>query len=358
MGQTIDREYIDRLTFKLEGFKWERDGLANFRCPLCGDSKTNQNKRRGYFYLDRENDCYRFKCHNCGEMSGWSLGPWLSKYDESLFREYQLANFRVGNKSNHKNEMEILGSAMKPSKLTHTNRITQPSKPKAKLPESLLCHSVRIIDLPDDHYAKQYVMGRKLPEWALELLCFSEDYRKLVEALGITEEELLWKCPEDSRIIIPLLAADGSLMGIQGRALNPEATLRYATMKLKEEYPKFFGLERWNKMKPSLVVEGPLDSLFLPNCVATTDSNLLKFKEGTIYIPDNQYRNKEICRGIENIIESGKKICLFPPSIEHKDINDMVLKGGLSPRQVVELIVANVYQGMKAKLRWSQLKKV
>ena len=36
----------------------------NFRCPICGDSKKNKSKTRGYLYAVKANT--NFKCHNCG----------------------------------------------------------------------------------------------------------------------------------------------------------------------------------------------------------------------------------------------------------------------------------------------------
>jgi len=42
-----------------------REGY-NFRCPICGDSKKNTHKKRGYVYTDK----WKFSCYNeCGSMS-------------------------------------------------------------------------------------------------------------------------------------------------------------------------------------------------------------------------------------------------------------------------------------------------
>ena len=46
----IDKKFINLLSPQLDKFGWQRATLANCRCPLCGDSKKNPNKKRGFFY--------------------------------------------------------------------------------------------------------------------------------------------------------------------------------------------------------------------------------------------------------------------------------------------------------------------
>jgi hypothetical protein len=46
----IDVKYANLLSTQLELFKVKKTNpyLANFRCPVCGDSKKNKSKTRGY----------------------------------------------------------------------------------------------------------------------------------------------------------------------------------------------------------------------------------------------------------------------------------------------------------------------
>ena len=64
MSLYIDKKYINMLSPRLERFVWKKQDLANCRCPLCGDSKKNKAKARGYFY-HKDNDMF-YRCHNCG----------------------------------------------------------------------------------------------------------------------------------------------------------------------------------------------------------------------------------------------------------------------------------------------------
>lgn len=359
MSLFLDKEFVDRIRFLLAGFEWEREYIANFRCPLCGDSQRSTKKRRGYFYPDTKENVLRFKCHNCSEQSGWSFQFWLKSFNNTVYQEYQMELFREsgGSPSHHRTTDDNKLVAPKASTTARVGAI----KAVRRLPEALSNNFTRICDLPTSHEARVYMEGRRFPAWAYELFGYVDNYRDLVQALGIGCEEgdeLLKKVPNDRRVIIPLLSETMQLMGIQGRAMDESATLRYATAKLNPDYAKTFGLHRLDRKKPIIVVEGPFDSTFLPNCVATADSNLLKFEAGNVYIPDNQYRNWQICTGIEKIIDSGKKICLFPPEVAHKDINDMVTKGGMTQGDLLKLVGANIFQGLKAKMRWADLRKV
>ena len=358
MSMFLDKQFVDQVRFMLVGFEWEREYVANFRCPLCGDSQRSAKKRRGYFYPDRKENVLRFKCHNCSEQSGWSFQFWLRSFNPALYQEYQLELFReIGSNSNrtsHQDENKLV--APRASTTARVGAI----KAVRRLPDALSSNFTLIRDLPVEHEARVYMEGRRFPEWAYGLFGYVDNYRDLVQALGIGEEEgdeFLRKVPGDRRIIIPLLSETMQLMGIQGRAMDKSATLRYATAKTNPDHAKTFGLHRLDRKKPIIVVEGPFDSIFLPNCVATADSNLLKF-DGEVYIPDNQYRNRQVCDGIDKIIDSGKKICLFPPNVVWKDINDMVTKGGMTQSDLLKLIGSNIFQGLKAKMRWADLRKV
>jgi hypothetical protein len=107
------------------------------------------------------------------------------------------------------------------------------------------------------------------------------------------------------------------------------------------------------------VVEGQFDSLFVDNCVASGDSNLLGvvdyFATGDwTLIFDNEPRNREIVRNLERAIDKGYKVVIFPSDLEQKDINDMVLAG----HDVMTLIRENTYKGALAMLRFQRWKRV
>ena len=119
---------------------------------------------------------------------------------------------------------------------------------------------------------------------------------------------------------------------------------------------KIYGLDTVSWSKKVYVVEGPLDSLFLDNCIATAQSDLrVPKKDNVVLIPDNEPRNREIVRRIEKFIEDEYSVCLFPENIKQKDINDMVLSGVNNIQKIIDDIT---FTGLEAKVRFRDWRKI
>ena len=88
----IDSKYIGLVSARLEKFKRTKDNLYNFRCPLCGDSKKNKNKTRGYLFQKKGD--FIFKCHNCGASKGFSA--FLKEIDPTLHSQYTMERYKSG----------------------------------------------------------------------------------------------------------------------------------------------------------------------------------------------------------------------------------------------------------------------
>ena len=67
----VDSKYIGLVSPRLQKFKKVKNNLFNFRCPICGDSKKNKSKTRGYLYTIKAD--VNFRCHNCGASMNLSL---------------------------------------------------------------------------------------------------------------------------------------------------------------------------------------------------------------------------------------------------------------------------------------------
>ena len=117
-----------------------------------------------------------------------------------------------------------------------------------------------------------------------------------------------------------------------------------------------------DKSKTIYVTEGPIDSLFLPNSIAVGGSDFKKIqhlKENAIIIYDNEPRNTVILKKIEEVIEDGYRVCLWTDKRVDglKDINDMIMKG-LKKEELVEIIDSCPYEGLSAKLKLQEYKKI
>ena len=348
MSFLTDKKFANYVSSQLEGFTWERPNLGRARCPFCGDSSKKESKRRFYIYQTSrqgaDHDKMSCFCHNCNYAK--PFGAFLKEFDQHRFGEYQMETFQENNA--WRNFIDTKKKADTPAAkplfaLTKDDGPTWTSPPQC----------VTLQSLPADHYARVYAEGRQIEQ--LDLLWFTEDFHGLVSEFRPDKAE---KMAVEPRLIIPFYNEKGEVETLQGRSFDPKDKIRYLTVKRNDFATKVFGLERVNKERTVMVVEGPIDSLFLPNCVATADSNLMAgVSWGTIYVPDAQYRNKQICLLITRMINAGKKVVLFPEEVEHKDINDMIVKGGMTKREVLQLIASNTFQGLAAQTRFAQLRK-
>ena len=160
---------------------------------------------------------------------------------------------------------------------------------------------------------------------------------------------------DDSRIIIPLVK-DSELIGLQGRSLGP-SNVKYITVMLSDDAPKIYGYDEIDHEKPIYIVEGPFDSTFLDNSIAMvgSDIDIRSYNwSNYIWVYDNEPRNREIINRISKTIDRGEKVVIWPNNIVQKDINDMVLSG----HQVQDIVESNTFQGLQAKLNFTNWKKV
>lgn len=342
MSVLLDKQYASLLASRLEGFKWVRPTLATCRCPICGDSGKKKTKRRFYIYRNTRNglkDYLSVHCHNCGY--GNPFGKFLSEFDDGMHSAYRLELFK---------EMGW-GPKNKPveaePEVTHKEVFTEAIEG---------CTS--LLDLPDDHVCIQYVTNRKIPKSEWGRLWFTDNFKGAMEDFtdGYIEEDPTENLPEDARLVIPFKDPFGSVTCVQGRALNA-SKMRYITIKQTPTSSKVFGLDVLDRSKTVYVLEGPIDSLFVPNSVAVADANLCGFEGGDIMVHDNQPRNRQVCQQISNSIAAGKKVVLFPHWLDLKDVNDMVKDGGFSQDDLMNLINANTYQGLRAKMEFAKWKK-
>ena len=337
MSVFIDRSFLLQVSPKLQRFTKKKDDLYNFRCPLCGDSQKNKTKTRGYVF--RKKNDYFYMCHNCGVST--TFYNFLKQVDPNLVQEYQLERYKNGETGNN--------NYPKPEFEEHKQE-TPKFKKALELPT--------IDSLPEAHFAKNYVQQRRIPETFYSQLYFAEDFAAFIQSLGI-EKDGLHK--NDQRLVIPFYDAEKNLVAIQGRALG-ESKLRYITLKLHDDNRKVFGLDRINEEEMIYVVEGPIDSMFLENAVATADSNLESItntfdKTKVVLIFDNEPRNKEIVKKIDNAIENHYNVVIWPEMIESKDINDMVLEG-FSPDEIQDIISKHTFVNLRAKAEFVNWKKV
>jgi transcription elongation factor Elf1 len=319
----VDSKFIGLLSSKLEKFKRVKSNLYNFRCPVCGDSKKNKSKTRGYLYGMKAD--VNFKCHNCG--ASMTLSGFLKHLDPVLHKQYVFERFKQGT----------------------TGRATVVEEPKFNFETPKFKTKIRLPKASENPSSDGYLTARKLDSTQFY---YAEGFKKFVNTLKQTFEDTKY---DEERIIIPLYY-EKNLIGLQGRSLGP-SKVKYITVMLNDDAPKIYGLDNIRKDAPVYITEGPFDSTFIRNSIAMcgADANVDRWGiSNPVWIYDNEPRNIEIVRRIGNTIDSGDSVVIWPNSIDDKDINDMVMSG-LDVQSVIE---SNTYSGLEAKLKFNTWKKI
>ena len=343
MSLSVESKYIGLISHRLRNFKRKQDYLWNFSCPICGDSKKNLHKARGYVYKKGNNLFY--SCKNCG--IGTSLGKLLENVDGTLYKEYILERYKSG-ESGFSNFKEPTFNVPSP-------RFDKLDKPK------IFEHAEFCSNLSSEHFCLAYLKNRQIPKEFYSQLLFTSHYKKFIDALVPNHGK---KLIDDARVIIPFYDVYNNLIAVSGRALETsDKTLRYITIRTTDSEEKLvFGMDRVSVHEPVRVVEGPLDSLFVKNCVASADANLAIVAENIsagkkVLIFDNEPRNKEIVKLMQESIKSNHNIVIWPNTIQAKDVNEMVMSG-ISVGEIESIISSNTFNGLQAQTKFVFWKKV
>ena len=343
MSLSIESKYIKLISSRLRNFKQKKDYLWNFSCPICGDSTKNLSKARGYVFQKGTN--LFFNCHNCGV--GTNLGNLIKHVDPSLHKEYVLERYKSGESgfSNFKS----------PSFDIPAPRFDKVAK------EKHFEHAEWVSKLPSGHFCLVYCTNRRFLSIMVDTLLFTPNYKKFCDALVPNHGK---EITADARLVIPFYDKYNTLIGVSGRALeNSDYKLRYVTLRTNESQDKLiYGMDKVNTNELVKIVEGPLDSMFLTNCVGSGDSALIQTAklidaENKVLIFDNEPRNKEIVKLMEDAIKLGYNVVIWPDTMEQKDINEMVMSG-FSPDEIERIISSNTFTGLRAQMKFISWKKI
>ena len=278
----IDQKYASLLGTQLQQFKVKKTKpyIAQFRCPLCGDSATNRFKTRGHFYEHKGH--INFKCFNCGAST--TLNNFMKSQNTTLHTEYRLEILKETGGANTN-----IDNFFAPDIEKFSSRRIDSFDPFKEL--------TKISQLKPNHPAKIYVQERKIPPNTHYRIYYSPTYYYWVNSIlpGKFSEKAV--ALDEPRIVFPFIDSKGYVFGFTGRSLSKSTNMRYSTIILDETKEKVFGQENIDKTKNVYVVEGPIDSLFLDNCIAMAgaDINLNNIAD----------RDKIVCTNLSMKYEKG-----------------------------------------------------
>jgi len=271
----IDSKFIGLISSKLEKFKRVKANLYNFRCPICGDSKKNKSKTRGYIYAVKANT--NFKCHNCG--ASMSLNNFLKQVDPVIQKQYTMEKFKSG----------------------HTGRNFVIDEPEFKFESPKFKRKLKLPKASEHPRPAGYLTARKLNPTDFY---YTENFKKFANSLKPTFDS---EKHDEDRIIIPLYY-EKNLIGFQGRSINP-SPVKYITVMLDDDAPKIYGLDNIRRDAPVYITEGPFDSTFIRNAIAMcgADADISRWGiSNPVWIYDNEPRNREITNRMSKTIDSGQ----------------------------------------------------
>jgi hypothetical protein len=280
--------------------------VVNVKCPYC------ESQAFVYKICDME----MFLCHACQRDSNYE-------------------------------KVKSYGNTIKPS---NNDRSSGTSIRSSLDYNAVLRHCKSLDSLPSSHHCIEYVRNRGIPSSLYVDLFWTDNFREI----GLQTGNQLSKRDKSERLVIPIRDDKGALYGVQGRALD-DNELRYITLYFNDK-ERLYGMNKVDMTKPFNVVEGPIDSFFVNNCVALCGTNNLDDKYSTLatVILDNEPRNKQIVEKISKYIDRQFKVVIWPDHLKQKDINEMYL-AGIDTNTVIS---NNTYNGITAKIRLNAWKKI
>lgn len=290
--------YADQVASSLDG-STKRSGKLNFRCNICGDSEKNLRKKRAWIY--EQSGTWMFHCFNCGVSMKFTT--WLKQYQPDHYRSYLMDNLNSDDKSGYE---------------VKTKRVVNLFSKREPLIYDFYkdCKFSSIIN-NDTQLAKdaiRFCQKRRIPEetWKKFLVCTSGRLR--------------------NRLVIPYFDKSGDIVFFSARKIYDHTEGVKYVCQIGDKY--IYNLDFVDTTKPVIVVEGPVDAMFIENSVAMTGAANMEIehvKAELFYILDNDDTGR---RESLKLLKKGKNVFNWKKYLEDKglyyskikDINDLILK--------------------------------
>ncbi len=272
-------------------------------CPFCGTQKM-----KGTIYLANTNRlCYICWKADCPAHKAMLATKWLAQVDPGLYMAY---------KSDIHNKMN--GDPTEIEKM-QAQFADEHKKMLIKQQEEL--NQKRLLDKMATKYFVPIDDGTELSKKAIEYC-----KKRLIPEEVWKKFFIAHEGKYHDRMIIPFYTKTGNIEYFQGRTLiniEPKYMNRLSETKL---YNKDF----IDKTKPVIVLEGPIDSVFIENAVATCgagsssnlDAELSKFEQ-VYYILDNDSAG---VKKAGQLVRQHKNVFLWNKFLADKGINPKLVK--------------------------------
>lgn len=281
-------QYLEDVARNQEGYS-NSNGVLNFRCPICKDSKRSKSKRRAYLY--QRDGKWFFHCHNiCGAMSG---SYWLKTHFPDHYTQYISA---------------VIQGDPELTQVPFKKKPPEPPKNNYFIPINE--GSGEIFEL-----AKVYCEKRKLLKsvWSKFLVADKGIYR--------------------DRLIIPFYRKNGSYDFFQGRSLKGQEPKYLSKAGGKE----FYNIDFLDKGVDYVILEGPLDASLVDNSIALVGANLTQVTLKQFTGPCHFWLDNDETGLLKSkeLLEMGYSVFNWKKFIKAtgfkgKDVNDLYIQMGYS----------------------------
>lgn len=239
----------------------------SFACPVCGDSQKDVSRKRAHILFDKA-EPYFYCHHECGAMSIQKFFNHFGvEWKEDIFEFFQAP---VAMQTKYSYDPKLMA-------LQEISRLGVP------IMDVMRAFSLQNIKEGDEAY--EYIAKRDLLHVA-HYMAYSPKWKRLIIFNTLTEPDFE-KQPSLEGMKIYRSA---KVIGFQARDITGQDSTKYLTYSLErirtecgldyrvkkgcEDYVKTLANTYYsthiNPHKPMLVVEGPIDALLLPNCMALT----------------------------------------------------------------------------------------
>lgn len=317
-AQLILLDVIDNVIRMEHGSNFTKNAKGyNFRCEMCGDSKTRTHMKRGWVLTSKWP--YMRYCHNC--QTSFPASLWLKEKYPDYHREYVRRTLEASNPKKKKKIKKDDFAHLEFSNLEKAATVNATSleyynenfKDMVANPENEGMQ--HFSSMTDDAIA--WCKSRKIPE---------EVYSKWYFAP---------KGMYSNRVVIPFYDKSNRLYYYQTRTIGVSSK-KY--LNPVSDIKPLYNIMNVNINQPVIFVEGVIDSLFLNNSVAMNGAKVSSIssldipKENMLFMLDNDPTGRRMAN---DLLKEGYQVFLWKKFFrdtnyeEEKDVNSIVLLNNL-----------------------------
>jgi len=322
----LDTVIKNVLTNEFTNVNYSNSSYYNFRCNICGDSKINKYKKRGYIL---KKDRYVYYCHNCGASMG--AISWLKRFFHSYYLQYKSYLFNTNTDELDRKEKEF-EEKLKKEKIEEIKRKKINEVENLKYAERLDLKSKNKLHLDATEFCKK----RKIP---LEKI---KTFYVVVDGFY------------KNRLLIPFRNKKNKTIYYQCRALYNDEP-KY----LNRPFGKtnaIYNFDFVDKNNIVIILEGVIDSFFVENSISVLGTKIktevydkIDRIPNKVFLFDNDadgrsFSLKYLKKG--HYVFNWKKFLAHYKIINIKDINDFIIssnKDFLTIKDLKPFFTNNIY---------------